>query len=107
MLFAYAKYDPVMPNRAVAVLLDWSNWDAYAFPICASIITWIGDILMVSTPQLPMRRRPLLTLGIKIYRCFLIWKRNYWVIVVPLLALLTSIGTPRPPLRPELLLLTL
>ncbi|TEB26104.1 hypothetical protein FA13DRAFT_1737760 [Coprinellus micaceus] len=73
MLFAYAKYDPVMPNRAVVVLLDWSNWDAYAFPICASIITWIGDILMI-------------------YRCFLIWKRNYWVVVVPLLALLTSIA---------------
>lgn len=73
MLTAYASYDPNSPNHAVSFLLNLKNWDAYAFPIIMGCLTWIGDILVI-------------------YRCFVIWQRNYFVIILPVLLLLASIG---------------
>ncbi|KAF6755711.1 hypothetical protein DFP72DRAFT_811373, partial [Ephemerocybe angulata] len=57
----------------VTFLRDLKKWDAYGHPIICAILTWIGDCLVI-------------------YRCFLIWKRNYYVIALPVLLLLTSIG---------------
>ncbi|KAJ2912445.1 hypothetical protein MD484_g7964, partial [Candolleomyces efflorescens] len=74
MLGAYAAYDPDDPNFAIRFLFDWERWDAYAFPIILGVLTWVGDILVI-------------------YRCFLIWQRNYYIVVLPVLLLLASIGT--------------
>ncbi|RXW21549.1 hypothetical protein EST38_g4296 [Candolleomyces aberdarensis] len=74
MLGAYAAYDPNDPNFSVRFLFDWQRWDAYAFPIILAVLTWLGDILVI-------------------YRCFLIWQRNYYVIILPVILLLASIGT--------------
>lgn len=74
LLTAYASYDPGAPFKAVFFLFDFHNWDAFAHPIMLATLTWLGDILVI-------------------YRCFLIWHRNYWVIILPILLLLTSVGT--------------
>lgn len=43
MLTAYtASDDPV------AFLRDLQNWDAFMFPVICAILTWLGDILVVS-----------------------------------------------------------
>ncbi|TEB27531.1 hypothetical protein FA13DRAFT_1691267 [Coprinellus micaceus] len=69
MLTAYtASDDPV------AFLHDLQNWDAFMFPVVCAILTWIGDVLVI-------------------YRCFLVWQRNWWIIAMPILLLLASIGT--------------
>ena len=52
MLGAYAAYDPNDPNFAIRFLFDWERWDAYAFPIILAVLTWVGDILVVSAPHL-------------------------------------------------------
>lgn len=74
LLTAYASYDPSAPHKAIDFLLSFEQWDGYAHPIMMASLTWLGDILVI-------------------YRCFLIWHRNYWVTVLPILLLLTSIAT--------------
>ncbi|TFK18227.1 hypothetical protein FA15DRAFT_730831 [Coprinopsis marcescibilis] len=56
----------------VTILRDLDNWFVFAFPLILSLVIWIADILVT-------------------YRCWLIWQRNYWVIIVPSLLLLASI----------------
>lgn len=43
MITAYAKSDD-----PVDFLRNWDNWDALAFPVISAIVTWIGDVLVVS-----------------------------------------------------------
>jgi hypothetical protein len=53
-----------------------------------NILTWLADALVVSVSQLryPYDSDP----DIQIYRCFIVWERNYWVIVPSSLILLLS-----------------
>ncbi|KAF5330014.1 hypothetical protein D9611_010498 [Ephemerocybe angulata] len=70
--------------RAYALLLappapflyfqNYKYWDNYAHLLLTAFCTWLGDVLVI-------------------YRCFLIWRRNKWVIVAPTLLLIGSIAT--------------
>ncbi|KAG2011877.1 hypothetical protein CC2G_011943 [Coprinopsis cinerea AmutBmut pab1-1] len=66
--FAYT----LSPFSAVSHFRDLTNWDSYAFPVVLALLTWIGDILVI-------------------FRCFLIWDSNCYVIALPSLLLLGSI----------------
>lgn len=54
-------------------LNDVSDWTCFATPILLGITVWVGDMLVI-------------------YRCFLIWQRNYWVIIVPSILFLCTIA---------------
>ncbi|TFK18035.1 hypothetical protein FA15DRAFT_731606 [Coprinopsis marcescibilis] len=56
----------------VTFLRSMNNWDCFAFPLILALIIWIADILVI-------------------YRCWLIWKKNYWVILLPILLLLGNV----------------
>lgn len=72
MIVAYAYQ--IELKAPVAYLRAIRNWDAYAFPVLLAMIIWLGDALVI-------------------YRCYLIWKRDWRAIALPLTLLLVSIGT--------------
>lgn len=43
MIGAYGKN-----NDPISYLRNLTTWDGYAFPVTLAIITWIGDIIVVS-----------------------------------------------------------
>ncbi|KAH6874493.1 hypothetical protein BKA70DRAFT_1240479 [Coprinopsis sp. MPI-PUGE-AT-0042] len=49
------------------------NWEALASPFLLAIILWTGGALVI-------------------YRCFLIWQRNYLVIAIPSLLYIVTVG---------------
>ncbi|KAH6871368.1 hypothetical protein BKA70DRAFT_1578376 [Coprinopsis sp. MPI-PUGE-AT-0042] len=55
-------------------LIDFLRWENYSLSVLLALIFWTGDILVI-------------------YRCFLIWQRNYWIIAVPLLLFLASVAS--------------
>ncbi|TFK20019.1 hypothetical protein FA15DRAFT_625959 [Coprinopsis marcescibilis] len=72
MIRAYA-YETTLVS-SVLFIRNSDNWDAMAFPVILAVVIWIADILVI-------------------YRCWLVWHRNYWVIALPSLLVLASIGT--------------
>ncbi|KAH6871379.1 hypothetical protein BKA70DRAFT_1488887, partial [Coprinopsis sp. MPI-PUGE-AT-0042] len=72
LIVAYA-YQIEVP-APVTYLRNIRNWDAYAFPVLLAMIIWLGDALVI-------------------YRCYLIWKRSWKAVALPILLLLTSIST--------------
>ncbi|KAH6871360.1 hypothetical protein BKA70DRAFT_1241843 [Coprinopsis sp. MPI-PUGE-AT-0042] len=54
-------------------IFDIKFWAAYTPLVLAAVIFAIGDILMI-------------------YRCFLIWQRNIWAIILPLFLAVLSVG---------------
>ncbi|TEB26265.1 hypothetical protein FA13DRAFT_1795879 [Coprinellus micaceus] len=54
-----------------------AQWENFSFPLIAALLTWHGDLLVI-------------------YRCFVIWGHNFWVILVPVLLFLASFGTHFP-----------
>ncbi|TEB21879.1 hypothetical protein FA13DRAFT_1642097, partial [Coprinellus micaceus] len=48
-----------------------TTWDSYTNVVIMNILTWLADALVI-------------------YRCFIVWERNYWVIVPSSLILLLS-----------------
>ncbi|TFK18634.1 hypothetical protein FA15DRAFT_248708 [Coprinopsis marcescibilis] len=61
-------------EEPVTAMRDADNWWVFAFPLVLALVIWIGDALVI-------------------YRCWLIWKKNYWVIVLPVLLFLASLIT--------------
>ncbi|KAH6867230.1 hypothetical protein BKA70DRAFT_1453535 [Coprinopsis sp. MPI-PUGE-AT-0042] len=55
------------------VLSDLGYWATNTAPYLGATTYMIGDILMI-------------------YRCFLLWQRNYWIILVPVLLAALSVG---------------
>ncbi|KAF9004534.1 hypothetical protein BDQ17DRAFT_1304591 [Cyathus striatus] len=55
-------------------LMDFQQWDTLAHNVMIAVMTWLGDALVI-------------------YRCFIIWDNNYYVIVLPVILLLLSIAT--------------
>ncbi|KAH6908274.1 hypothetical protein BKA70DRAFT_1189302 [Coprinopsis sp. MPI-PUGE-AT-0042] len=55
----------------IRIVNDMGYWASYTSPFLAAAIFMTGDILVI-------------------YRCFLIWQRNYWVILVPVILALVS-----------------
>ncbi|TFK18033.1 hypothetical protein FA15DRAFT_683390 [Coprinopsis marcescibilis] len=70
MIQAYA-YETSFAYPAI-FLRDLNNWDCFAFPVILALVIWIADILVI-------------------YRCWLVWKKRSWVIVVPVLLLIGSL----------------
>ncbi|KAF8154741.1 hypothetical protein B0H34DRAFT_535864 [Crassisporium funariophilum] len=62
--------DPLGP---AVYLLDFSRWDNLAHSAMLCIMTWLGDAM--------------------IYRCFVIWDRQLWVTVIPVILLILSISS--------------
>lgn len=54
-------------------LNDIRNWTSLSSPILLTVVLWIGEALMI-------------------YRCFIIWQRNYWAIALPSLLYAGIIG---------------
>ncbi|KAH6874498.1 hypothetical protein BKA70DRAFT_1577202 [Coprinopsis sp. MPI-PUGE-AT-0042] len=52
---------------------DMGYWATYTGPYLGATVLMIGDFLLI-------------------YRCFLLWQRNYWVILVPVVLAALSIG---------------
>ncbi|EFI27106.1 hypothetical protein CC1G_14931 [Coprinopsis cinerea okayama7 len=57
----------------VHFMRNTTNWARYSFPVILALVIWIGDALVI-------------------YRCFIIWQRNYYAILLPLVLLLASIS---------------
>ncbi|KAG2009422.1 hypothetical protein CC2G_012361 [Coprinopsis cinerea AmutBmut pab1-1] len=57
----------------VHFMRNTTNWARYSFPVILALVIWIGDALVI-------------------YRCFIIWQRNYYAILLPLVLLLSSIS---------------
>ncbi|RXW19533.1 hypothetical protein EST38_g6318 [Candolleomyces aberdarensis] len=74
LIRAYALL--VTPPAPFVYFQNFKEWDNYAHLLLIAFCTWLGDILVN-----------------QIYRCFLIWRRNYWVIILPIVFLVGSIGT--------------
>ncbi|TFK28529.1 hypothetical protein FA15DRAFT_685307 [Coprinopsis marcescibilis] len=74
MIRAYALFIGTPPNLPVVYFQDFIKWDNFAHPVILALLTWLGDYLVI-------------------YRCFLIWRRNYYVILLPAFLLLVSLGT--------------
>lgn len=53
---------------------SFQTWENYSYVICSSLLIWTADLLMI-------------------YRCYIVYDKNYWVVVVPFLLLLVSIAT--------------
>ncbi|KAH6874488.1 hypothetical protein BKA70DRAFT_1240474 [Coprinopsis sp. MPI-PUGE-AT-0042] len=60
-------------RASLLYLDDLRNWAAVASPFVLVVIMWTGDALLI-------------------YRCFLIWQRNYKVIVIPSLLYILIVG---------------
>lgn len=73
MVRAYAYYIDTPFGIPVVYFQDFVKWDNYIHPIILALMTWLGDYLAI-------------------YRCFLIWDRNIWVILLPSFFLFLSIG---------------
>ncbi|EPQ53025.1 hypothetical protein GLOTRDRAFT_79032 [Gloeophyllum trabeum ATCC 11539] len=56
----------------VAYFADYHRWDNVANEVISGIQTWIGDSLVI-------------------YRCFIVWSRNYYVVAVPSVLLVLSV----------------
>ncbi|KAF9525205.1 hypothetical protein CPB83DRAFT_909338 [Crepidotus variabilis] len=54
--------------------IDDHEWWSIACTLCSMFVNWIGD-------------------GILVYRCYVIFQQSLWIIVLPSLAYLSSIGT--------------
>jgi len=58
----------VSPPSPVTYYHDFSKWDNYAFGVIVTMLVWHADALVI-------------------YRCYIIWARNIWVIILPLILL--------------------
>ncbi|KAG2008348.1 hypothetical protein CC2G_013787 [Coprinopsis cinerea AmutBmut pab1-1] len=74
LIRAYALFVGTPPGLPVVYFQDFIKWDNYIHPVILALLTWLGDYLVI-------------------YRCFLIWRRNWWIISVPSFFLLVSVGT--------------
>ncbi|TFK25796.1 hypothetical protein FA15DRAFT_617035 [Coprinopsis marcescibilis] len=74
MIRAYALYVNSPVGVPVVYFQDFSQWDNFIHAVIGGLLTWIGDVLVI-------------------YRCFLIWRRNYYVIAFPAFLLAVSVAT--------------
>ncbi|KAH6871365.1 hypothetical protein BKA70DRAFT_1451194 [Coprinopsis sp. MPI-PUGE-AT-0042] len=61
-------------HEPVQYLTNFLQWENSSLSILLALIFWSGDTLVI-------------------YRCFLIWQRNYWIIALPLTLFLASVAT--------------
>ncbi|KAH6871378.1 hypothetical protein BKA70DRAFT_1451219 [Coprinopsis sp. MPI-PUGE-AT-0042] len=61
-------------QQPVLNLYDMTRWENLSRVAIEAIVLWIGDALAI-------------------YRCFLVWKRSYWAIALPLLLFIWSVAT--------------
>ncbi|KAJ2918738.1 hypothetical protein MD484_g1658, partial [Candolleomyces efflorescens] len=74
MVAAYALQKDSSLIAPVDYLRNFDNWSVYAYAIVLPLVTWTGDILVI-------------------YRCWIVWQRNNWVLLVPCILLLASFAT--------------
>ncbi|KAF9044351.1 hypothetical protein BJ165DRAFT_193942 [Panaeolus papilionaceus] len=60
-------------ENPVIYFFDWTRWENMMHSGILYVATWIGDALAI-------------------YRCYVVWDRKKWVVVLPLILLLVSIG---------------
>ncbi|PPQ75319.1 hypothetical protein CVT26_015173 [Gymnopilus dilepis] len=63
----------VDPRGYLFYMRNLKRWDSQAVNVSMVLTTWLSD-------------------GLVIYRCYLIWNCNFWVVLVPILLLLFAIG---------------
>ncbi|PPQ84424.1 hypothetical protein CVT25_011251 [Psilocybe cyanescens] len=63
----------VNPKGGIFYLFDLARWDSILTNALLGIILWLGDALVIS-------------------RCYYIWDRNFWVILLPSLLFLSIVG---------------
>ncbi|KAF5327272.1 hypothetical protein D9619_004246 [Psilocybe cf. subviscida] len=71
--FRFYKSTYIDPNGPISYLGNPNHWEFLGVIILVCIQTWLGDILVI-------------------YRCYFVWENNLWVISVPVLLLLGTIG---------------
>ncbi|TFK17968.1 hypothetical protein FA15DRAFT_698260 [Coprinopsis marcescibilis] len=71
---AYAL-EVMKPELPIMFFRDFARWDGISISWLIALCVWAGDALVET----------------QIYRCFLIWGNNYYVILIPFLLLLLSI----------------
>ncbi|KAJ3528904.1 hypothetical protein NMY22_g9214 [Coprinellus aureogranulatus] len=60
-------------NTPVLFFKDFKRWENYTYVVCSSVLIWTADILVI-------------------YRCYVIWERNRWIVAVPIVLLLVSVA---------------
>lgn len=60
-------------NKGFLYFNEHVRWENFSHLVISALVTWIGDALVI-------------------YRCFLVWRRNFWVIAVPALLLVLSMA---------------
>ncbi|KAF5321523.1 hypothetical protein D9619_000320 [Psilocybe cf. subviscida] len=71
--FYKSTFSDVHPNSAIAYLRNPNHWEFLVIIILPCIQTWLGDALVI-------------------YRCYIVWDNNLWLIAVPTCLLLNYIG---------------
>ncbi|KAH6867247.1 hypothetical protein BKA70DRAFT_1497366 [Coprinopsis sp. MPI-PUGE-AT-0042] len=72
LITAYAYQIDV--HGPVLFVNDLNNWTTYSAPILLALVLWIGDALVI-------------------YRCFLVWQRDWRVIALSVVLFFASVGT--------------
>ncbi|PPQ89182.1 hypothetical protein CVT25_001150 [Psilocybe cyanescens] len=63
----------VDPKGGIYYLFDFTRWDSVVTYALLGVMLWLGDALVI-------------------YRCYHVWNRNFWVILLPLLLFLGIVG---------------
>ncbi|KAJ2933413.1 hypothetical protein H1R20_g3657, partial [Candolleomyces eurysporus] len=74
MIAAYVLQEDPSFSAPVDYLRNFDNWSVYAYTIILPLVTWTGDMLVM-------------------YRCWIVWQRNNWVLLIPFILLLASFAT--------------
>lgn len=75
-------------------LRDYTTFWSFAPAVIMGVLIWLGDVLVVRSN--PERSPHMLTQQWQIYRCLIIWEMNWWIILIPCLLLVYSLGASFP-----------
>lgn len=70
---------------------DFGAWYNFAYPVIQTLLIWLADALVVC---LLLSLHPYLFFEVtspQIYRCWIVWRYNYYVIILPSLLLALSV----------------
>jgi hypothetical protein len=75
----------------VAYFSDLGRWDNIAHDATNAMMTWLGDGLAVSSWMCFLIMTDLNVLT-KIYRCYIVWDNNIWIVILPICLMIISIS---------------
>lgn len=72
--------------------MDFRRWETVAHSSMLCIMTWLGDMLVVSISRINNLGWKWEFITHQIYRCWIVWHYNFLVILLPLILLIFEFG---------------